>query len=159
MRITVRRICLDNAASSAGFLVCCMSSLPLYHCDPEESHPESEFPNRYTKQMSLLRRLAEIKGQFGDKAAGEAIRLLELAKSAAFRGSEDLIQLHESVLYLRAYPQTPRVLELADEILFEFANRVRGIDRTPFEYADISGIAGTGLATNFSYPFARSLAE
>jgi len=109
--------------------------------------------------MSLLRRLAEIKGQFGDKAAREAIRLLELAKSAAFRDPEDLIQLHESVLYLRAYPQTPRVLDMADEILFEFAKRLHGIDRTPFEYADISGIAGTGLATNFSYPFARSLAE
>ena len=36
---------------------------------------------------------------------------------------------------------------------------MRGIDREPFEYADVSGIARTGLSTNFSYPFAKSLAE
>ncbi len=51
------------------------------------------------------------------------------------------------------------MLREADRILFSFAERLRGMPREEFEYSEISGIAGTGLSTNFSYPFAKSLAE
>jgi hypothetical protein len=70
-----------------------------------------------------------------------------------------LIQLHETVLFLRAYPQSPRVLRLADEILFSFAERLRGVDQTAFEDPEISGIAGTSVSTNFSYEIAVSLSS
>jgi hypothetical protein len=56
---------------------------------------------------------------------------------------------------LRAYPQSPRVLRLADEILFSFAGSIN--DPAAFEDPEISGIAGTVVSTNFSYEFARSL--
>ena len=49
------------------------------------------------------------------------------------------------------------MLRLADEILFSFAERLRGVDHEPFEDPEISGIAGTAVSTNFSYEFARSL--
>ncbi len=62
-------------------------------------------------------------------------------------------------MFLRAYPQSVQVLRRADRILFAFAERVRGLPHEDFEYSEISGIAGTGLSTNFSYPFAKSLAE
>lgn len=62
-------------------------------------------------------------------------------------------------MFLRAYPQSARVLRVADRILSSFAGRVRGLPREDFEYSDVAGIAGTGLTTNFSYPFARSLAQ
>jgi len=71
----------------------------------------------------------------------------------------ELIQIHETVLFLRAYPQGAEVLRHADRILFLFGERLRGMPREDFEYSEISGIAGTGLTTNFSYPFAKSLAE
>lgn len=109
--------------------------------------------------MSLLQRLENAAGQFGEKPARETATLLDLAKRTSFRDPLDLIRLHERVLYLRAYPQSPRVLKLADEILFSFQKRLRGIDRGEFEYEDISGIAGTGLSTNFSYPYALSLSK
>src|SRR6266700_2843657 len=109
--------------------------------------------------MSLLARLEQYKGQFGADAAGRVAALLERVQRARFRDPEELIRLHETVLYLRAYPQTPRVLQLADEILHAFGDRLKGIARQTFEYADVSGIARTGLTTNFSYPFAKSLAE
>src|SRR5260370_32613939 len=109
--------------------------------------------------MSLLARLEKYKGQFGAGAAGRVAALLEQAQQARFRDPEELIRLHETVLYLRAYPQSPRVLQLADEILHAFGDRLKGIERQTFEYADVSGIARTGLTTNFSYPFAKSLAE
>jgi hypothetical protein len=109
--------------------------------------------------MSVLTALAKGKGEFGKAAARETAALLERAQRTLFRDPEELIELHETVLYLRAYPQDARVLKLADQMLFSFADRVRGMEAEPFEYSEVSGIAGTGLTTNFSYPFARSLAE
>lgn len=109
--------------------------------------------------MSLVARLGEYKGRFGAQAAREVEALLKRIQGARFRDPQELIELHETTLYLRAYPQNARVLKLADAILSSFGERLRGIDREPFEYADVSGISRTGLSTDFSYPFAKSLAE
>ncbi len=109
--------------------------------------------------MSLLERLEACKGKFGRQAAHEALALFERVERTRFRDPQELIQLHETALYLRAYPQSVQVLRRADRILFAFAERVRGLSHADFEYSEISGIAGTGLSTNFSYPFAKSLAE
>ncbi len=76
---------------------------------------------------------------------------------ARLREPADLIRLHETALFLRAYPQSPRVLRLADEILFSFGERLRNMDQEPFEDPAISGIASTAISTNFSYEIARSL--
>jgi hypothetical protein len=109
--------------------------------------------------MSLVERLAQWKGRFGAEAAERVAALLERLKRARVRDPAQLIELHETVLFLRAYPQNARVLELAEEILQSFAARLKGLDHTEFEYAEVSGIAGTGLTTNFSYPFAKSLSD
>ena len=109
--------------------------------------------------MSLRDSLEACKGKFGPDAAREVLALLKRVERARFRDSQELIQFHETVLFLRAYPQSARVLRQADRILFSFAKRVRGLPHEDFEYSDISGIAGTGLTTNFSCPFAKSLAE
>jgi hypothetical protein len=109
--------------------------------------------------MSLVAELECLKGQFGANAAQQVTALLERAARTRFRDPEELIRLHETVLFLRAYPQNGRVVRLADQILFTFGDRLRGMPREEFEYAEISGMAGTGLTTNFSYPFARSLSE
>jgi hypothetical protein len=108
--------------------------------------------------MSLVGQLEECQRQFGTKAARHVTALLGRVARTRFRDPEELIQLHETVMFLRAYPQNSRVLQLADQILFSFGNRLRGMPRDEFAYAEISGIAGTALTTNFSYPFARSLA-
>lgn len=109
--------------------------------------------------MRLLDKLAELKGQFGSPAAARAEALLGKLQTTRVREPADLIRFHEIALYLRAYPQSPRVVELADEILFSFSQRLRGLDRGAFEDPEISGIAGTGLSTNFSYHVARKLVE
>src|ERR1700742_51792 len=99
-----------------------------------------------------------MKGQFGRDAARHTMSLLKRVSRARFRESSELIRLHEIVLYLRAYPQSPSVARLADGILFSFADRVRRMDSDGFEDPEISGIAGTGLSTNFSYDVAKNLA-
>jgi hypothetical protein len=107
--------------------------------------------------MRPLDQLAEMKGQFGRAAAVRAARLLESLRRSRLRDPAHLIRLHEIVLFLRAYPQSPRVLRLSDDILFSFSDRLRGVNRDPFENPEVSGIAGTGLATNFSHEVARRL--
>ena len=109
--------------------------------------------------MSVVAGLEAWKGQFGAKAARQVIALLKRAQRMRFREPQELIRFHETVMFLRAYPQSARVVREADRILLSFGERLRGMPREEFEYSEISGIAGTGLATNFSYPFAISLAE
>ena len=106
----------------------------------------------------MLQQLEALKGQFGRDAARRTVELLERARRTSFRDPADLIRLHELVLYLRAYPQSPRVAKLADQILFTFSDRLHRIDRDPFEDPEVSGIAGTGLSTVFSYDVAVRLA-
>src|SRR6266852_2552416 len=116
-------------------------------------------------------RLEGCKGQFGPAAALRTETLLKQARMSLKKGrrwpADRLIQLHETLLFLRAYPQSRGVLRLCDEILFGYSNlfgyskQLRGLaplELAEFEYADVSGIAGTGLTTDFSYVFARSLA-
>jgi hypothetical protein len=109
--------------------------------------------------MSLVADLEACKGKFGLDAAREVLASLKRVERTRFRDPQELIQVHETVLFLRAYPQGAEVLRHADRILFSFGERLRGMPREDFEYSEISGIAGTGLTTNFSYPFAKSLAE
>jgi hypothetical protein len=101
--------------------------------------------------------LAAIKGVFGRDAARLTAALLERLQRARFRDAAELIRFHDLVLYLRAFPQSPRVLRLADEILFAIHERVAKVDEDPFDDTEVSGIAGTTISTNFSFPVAKSL--
>jgi hypothetical protein len=74
--------------------------------------------------------LAAMRGVFGRDAARRTVRLLERLKRVRFRDAEELIRFHDLVLYLRAFPQSPRVLRLADEILFAIHERVRRWTKT-----------------------------
>lgn len=107
--------------------------------------------------MRALDELAECKGQFGRDAARRTTDLLQRLSRTKLREPADLVHLHETVLFLRAFPQSPGVARLADEILFSFAERVSGVDPAPFDDPAVSGIAGTAVSTNFSYEFAGSL--
>lgn len=108
--------------------------------------------------MRALEQLEAMKGQTGPDAARRTSDLLARVARARFRKAEDLIRLHETALFLRAYPPAPCVAGQADQILFHFASRMKGMDPTPFDDPEVSGIAGTSIASVFSAEFARSLA-
>jgi hypothetical protein len=113
---------------------------------------------------NLLDRLDEWKRRFGPPETGRLERLLAAAAKYRVRDAEGLIRLHETLLFLRAYPRTPEVARLADRILFAFADRVAplraaGIDLEPFAEPEVSGIAGTDLTAVFSFEVARGLVE
>jgi hypothetical protein len=108
--------------------------------------------------QALLTDLERTKGQFGPDAALQTAKLLHVAKRTKFSEPSDLIQFHETLLYLRAYPQSPEILRLADQLLFSFSKRLRGVDLSVFEEPEVSGIAGTAISTSYSYTFSKPLA-
>ena len=109
--------------------------------------------------MRLVDRLQQSKGDFGREAERHIASLLERLAAGRLRTPDGLIRLHETALFLRAFPQSPRIARLADRILLSFPQRLRGIALGPFDDPKLSGIAGTAVSTNFSYPFALSLVQ
>jgi hypothetical protein len=105
----------------------------------------------------LVARLETFKTNFDSARSADLEDLLNTI--ACERFPSDLIRLHETLLFLRAYPVSERVARLADEILFAFADRLPAdADLDPFEEPEVSGIAGTSLSAVFSHEVARRLA-
>src|SRR6266705_6986463 len=76
--------------------------------------------------------------------------------------AQSLIRFHETLLFLRAYPPSPRILNQVEKILKTFAKRVSqvqaaGVDLSPLDDPEVSGIAGTTVTSNFSYYLVRWL--
>jgi hypothetical protein len=110
----------------------------------------------------MLSRLEACKRLYGDGAAKEVSAALREAQRSEYAGARDLIRLHETALFLRAYPHSAEVARLADAILFSFAGRVTRLEESgggvsPFAEGEVSGIAGTRLSAVFSYETARRL--
>lgn len=109
--------------------------------------------------MRTLDQLENLKISFGRTSEQRVAALLERLARMRLRDPAALIRLHETALFVRAYPHSPRVARLADGLLEGFARRLAGLELEPFEDSEVSGMAGTAVSTAFSYPFARSLTD
>jgi hypothetical protein len=111
----------------------------------------------------LLTQLEEDKRDFSPAASARLSMLLARLERRRFPDAASLIRFHEALLFLRAYPRTPELLRLTEDLLASFGERVArlraaGGDFDPFEEPEVSGIAGTGFSAIFSYDVARRLA-
>lgn len=110
----------------------------------------------------LLDRLEESKRGSTAKDRRNTERILgELAKKK-FADANSLVRFHEQILFLRAYPPDPRILDQADILLKDFGRRVQqlraaGEDLSPLDDPEVSGIAGSTVTSNFSYEIVRWL--
>src|SRR5262249_26154705 len=89
-------------------------------------------------------------------------RLLSRAARTRFRDADSLIRLHETALFLRAWPPDPEVAKLADDLLFSFAQRIADLpdsEREKLSDPTVSGISGTSLCAVFTWDVARRLAD
>jgi len=73
-----------------------------------------------------------------------------------------LVRLHETLLFLRAYPLSANVLRLTESILKSFGQRVSqlresGENLAPLDEPEVSGIGGTSVTSNYSYAIVRWL--
>jgi hypothetical protein len=94
---------------------------------------------------------------FGPEAERRVFALVQRLARTRLRTPQDLIALHETALFLRAFPHSARVALAADRILFSFGERMRGLNPDPFDDPAVSGIAETAVSSNFSYEFVGSL--
>jgi hypothetical protein len=104
------------------------------------------------------------KRAFGTREHAALPRLLRQLGRARFPDAGSLIRFHEALLFYRAYPPNPEVLRLTDELLQLLPKKIgqlrrAGVDLTPFEEPDVSGIAGTAFSAGFTYDITRWLAE
>jgi hypothetical protein len=113
------------------------------------------------KTSSLLAELEELRRRIGNGDAKIHRALTRLTKSS-FEDPESLIRFHETLLFLRAYPPSTRVLNQVEKILRSFGQRVSqlresGADLAPLDEVEVSGIAGTIVTSNFSHRIVRWL--
>jgi len=117
-----------------------------------------------TTGQRLLDHLEEIRGRFGAAHARQAERLLEAAERLRLREPEALIRLHEALLFLRAFPPSRKVVRQTEALLASFHERVqalrrRGVDLSPLDPMEVSGIAGTVIEDCLNYDVSRWLVK
>jgi hypothetical protein len=110
----------------------------------------------------LLERLEQVKGQFGSAHAAQTERLLAAAERQRFRDPESLIRFHEVLLFLRAFPPSARAVRQTEALLRSFRQRVEalrsaGVDLTPLDPMEVSGVAGTVIEDGLNYDVSRWL--
>jgi hypothetical protein len=110
----------------------------------------------------LLDQLDELKNSFGSSESRSVEQVLARIARQKIDDAEALIRLHETLLFLSAYPQNARVRILAASILKTFGKRVAALreadaDLSPLESPEVSGIAATSVTDTFSYYIVRWL--
>ena len=107
----------------------------------------------------LLDDLDELKRPAADGRGGRArLRALLLTiQRHEFKTATTLIRFHETLLFMRAYPQSPALLRQTEKILASFHQLVSKLiarapeDLVALEEPEVSGIAGTSFSAVFSY--------
>jgi len=89
----------------------------------------------------------------------DKLALLRLLKGATLRQPAQITQLHDALLFVRAFPDNPRVLEAAREGLATIATKVRRLPASARAKLGDSAIAGTSSRHTFEAPIARWLSE
>jgi hypothetical protein len=110
----------------------------------------------------LLDQLDELKTRFGARESRSVEKVLTRIARQKVNDVENLIRLHEILLFVSAYPSSARVRQLADALLKTFDKRVAAlreaeVDVSPLEAPEVSGIAGTAVIDTFSYYIVRWL--
>jgi hypothetical protein len=110
----------------------------------------------------LQDQLQEAQRRFGPGQDRRVEALLVRLARSKFADAEALIRFHESLLFLRAYPHSQRILSIVERELSSFAERVKlletsGADTSALLHPDISGITNTAVIDTFTYNIVRWL--
>ncbi len=100
-----------------------------------------------------LNELEGLKTSFGPETAARKLTLLGLLNQASLKKPADVLALHETLCFIRAYPDDSEVLAAVERLLEGFARR--GDAKRYREALCNSGIAGTPIS--FSYFAATAL--
>lgn len=111
---------------------------------------------------ALLADLESARNQFGRGAARTIKALLDRISRQEFRDAKLLIRFHESLLFLRAFPQALSLVPKIEKLLDSFYKRVEavralGADMSVFDNFETSGIAATTMQDTLNFEAARWL--
>jgi hypothetical protein len=107
----------------------------------------------------LLTELTRVRGRFLGDATATKLALLAALERTELRRASQLADLHDQLLFLRAFPDDRDVLEAACRGLAQFAGRMRRITRVARARLEDSGVAGSVSRHTFEAPIARWLSE
>ncbi|HUO61755.1 MAG TPA: hypothetical protein VMU24_13890, partial [Candidatus Acidoferrales bacterium] len=118
-------------------------------------------PNITAARLKLLDAARQ---DYGPQSAMRTEKLLLSFTNVRFANPAALIQFHDAVLFLRAFPQSKRVAKFAEDLLSRVEAEVvrlrqSGADPDEFDDERVSGIAGTILRYEHTYEVARWLAK
>jgi hypothetical protein len=106
---------------------------------------------------ALLGELAALRLEFGPVAAARRLELLRGLDRARLASGAQVLELHELLLFARAYPDDAVLLAQVEAMLARFGRR--GDLRHFRRWLDDSGIAGTDIRYPFFFPTAVRLAK
>src|ERR1022692_2335584 len=109
-----------------------------------------------------LTQLEAFRYRFARNEAARVVKMLNRLNAAPFSDAASLIRFHETLLFLRAFPQGPTVVRASERILNSFHKKVEalrkaGNDMDDFDTFEFSGIAGTEMEDTLSFDVARWL--
>jgi len=103
----------------------------------------------------LLERLMRLRLRCGPEHADEKAGLIRLLARRRLASADEVLRLHEALIFIRAYPDSDDVLAAAEDSLRGFPRRA---DTLRFRRSlEDSGVAGTRMTYAFSLPMARWL--
>jgi hypothetical protein len=110
-----------------------------------------------------LSALEAARSQYGPGCAAGVEKVLASLRDQTFADAESLIAFHDALLFLRAFPQSRRVVILTEALLGRIGRQVEALrdsdaDLDLFDSEQFSGIAGTAIRDTFTYEVARWLA-
>jgi hypothetical protein len=104
-----------------------------------------------------------MKPAYGPGCADRCESLLRSLRGACFDDAESLVRFHDSLLFLRAFPQSVTVARFADDLLATVEPQVKELIVSPanaelFDDESVSGIAGTTITNTWTHQLAARLA-
>jgi len=111
-----------------------------------------------------LSQLEHLRYNFVPADGTRVIKLLRSLAGSTFPDSSSLIRFHETLLFLRAFPQSPAVLRAVERILNHFHKKVEALRQSgagmdDFDPLEVSGIAGTTMEDTLSFDVASWLMQ
>jgi len=113
---------------------------------------------------SQLLHLEECRHLYGRGAPRRVEQALGGFKDAEFSDAESLARFHDALLFLRAFPQSRKVVRLTENLLAGVGAQVArlrdsGASLELFDDEQFSGVAGATITDTFTYEVARWLAQ
>jgi len=117
--------------------------------------------NTFDRQLSQLE---AYRYSFGRGEAARVVKLMNRLDASRFADTVSLIRFHETLLFLRAFPQGPGVMRTTESILNKFhvkvgALRKAGANLDEFDTFEFSGIAGTQMEDTLGFDVASWLVK